>query len=452
MSRLATLLSLALVLGACGGNPPQPSAQSLPSVASPSPAPLPTGAAGVVIPAPGSQSPVYAPNPGAIVVAIDPGHGGCLDWGSPSPFDNVPGKAEKAITLGIALALRDRLQAAGISVVMIRTTDAAIAGDRYPPLGCDGSPLRDVNGDGIAGFGPEVPPHTLERDELQARIDLANVARADVLLSIHVDAITDANGDPIPVARTETFYTDETPWGTSATRQAAEAIQRGVVTAMDGLGYERQDRGINAHNFYMVAPPLLKETSERPNRWAQPTRGALMPSVLCEVASDSLAAEDKLITSPAGQARIADGLFAGLSAYFAQRAVAGRIQAALTGAALPPPALPGEGPPFWAPMLQGGTTLPVTLTNTGHDSWGKNLRILVGWGQSSDPYLRAAPTTLVAVKAVPSLAPGESVEMDLPLTVPPGGRQVAWITLGDGDGANLADAGSPPLQMASAAP
>ena len=26
-----------------------------------------------------------APNPGAIVVAIDPGHGGCLDWGVPDP-------------------------------------------------------------------------------------------------------------------------------------------------------------------------------------------------------------------------------------------------------------------------------------------------------------------------------------------------------------------------------
>ncbi len=195
-----------------------------------------------------------------------------------------------------------------------------------------------MNGDGIAGFGEQVPPHTLERDELQARLDLANVARADVLVSIHVDAITDANGDPIPVARTETFYTDETRWGPSATRQLAEAVQGGVVNAMDGLGYERQDRGINAHNFYMVAPPLLKETAERPNRWAQPTRGALMPSVLCEVASDSLAAEDKLITSPDGQARIADGLLAGLSSYFAQRAMAARIDVALPGAALPPPA------------------------------------------------------------------------------------------------------------------
>jgi N-acetylmuramoyl-L-alanine amidase len=453
MSHLATLVCLALVLGACGG-PSAPSASKpLASAVTPAATPEATSGLGQVVPAPGSESAVYPPNPGAIVVAIDPGHGGCLDWGSPSPFDNVEAKAEKTITLGIALALRDRLERAGVTVVMIRTGDEALAGDLYPPLGCDGAPLRDVNGDGIAGFGPDVPPNTLARDELQARLDLANVARADLLLSIHVDAITDADGKPIPVARTETFYTDETPWGASSTRQLAELIQHGVVSAMAGVGYERQDRGVNAHNLYMVAPPLLKETTERPNRWAQPTRGALMPSVLCEVASDTLAAEDQLITSASGQGRIADGLLAGLTGYFTQRPLAARIQALLPGSGLPPRALPGEGPPFWAPDLQGVTPLGVVLTNTGHESWSDNLRVLVGWEPSSDPYLRAAPPTLARVDvAVPPLAPGESVELEVPLTVPPGARQVAWITLSDGGSKTFADSGSPPLQVASRAP
>jgi N-acetylmuramoyl-L-alanine amidase len=454
MSRLGILLSLALLLGACGGEPIPPSTSGpIQSAATPPPTPVPTAGLGQVIPAPGSESAVYRPNPAAIVVAIDPGHGGCLDWGSPSPFENVAAKAEKAITLGIALALRDQLKAAGITVIMIREGDEALAGDLYPPLGCEGPPLRDVNGDGIAGFGPDFPPNTLARDELQARLDLANVARADLLLSIHVDAVTDADGTPIPIARTETFYTDETPWGASSTRQLAELIQRGVVNAMAGVGYERQDRGINAHNLYMVAPPLLKETKERPNRWAQPTRGALMPSVLCEVASDTLAAEDRLIASADGQARIADGLFTGLTGYFAQRPLAARIEALLPGAGLPPRAVPGEGPPFWAPKLQGVTQLPVTLTNTGHESWSENLRILVGWEPSSDPYLRAAPSRLASLDlAVPPLAPGESVELEVPLAVPSGARQVAWITLGDGGPQTFADSGSPPLQLASTAP
>jgi N-acetylmuramoyl-L-alanine amidase len=451
MSRLATLLSLALLLGACGGSIPPPPTQPVVSATTSAPTSGPTAGLGHVIPAPGSESAVYAPNPGAIVVAIDPGHGGCLDWGSPSPFDNVEAKAEKAITLGIALALRDRLEAAGIAVVMIRTTDEALAGDFYPPLGCKGAPLRDVNGDGIAGFGPDLPPMTLARDELQARLDVANLARADLLLSIHVDAITDADGNPISIARTETFYTDETPWGTSSTHQLAELIQHGVVSAMAGVGYERQDRGVNAHNLYMVAPPLLKETTERPNRWAQPTRGALMPSVLCEVASDTLAAEDRLITSVDGQARIADGLFAGLTGYFAGRSLAARIEAVLPDGGRPPRALPGDGPPFWAPNMQRVTRLGVALTNTGHESWSDNLRVLVGWQPSSDPYLRAAPSALAPVDlAVPPLAPGESVELEVPLTVPAGARQVAWITLSDGGSRTFADSGSPPLQVASA--
>src|SRR5207253_3063389 len=96
----------------------------------------------------------------AIVVAIDAGHGGCLDWGVPNPYDNKVGKSEKADTLGIALALRDLLTAQGITVVLTRTTDTALAGDLYPALGCNGAPFRDVNGDGITGFGPGVPDAT----------------------------------------------------------------------------------------------------------------------------------------------------------------------------------------------------------------------------------------------------------------------------------------------------
>lgn len=454
MPRLGILLSLALLLGACGGLPTTASpTRPASSPAIGSPAPIPTSALGQVIQAPGSASAVYGPNPGAIVVAIDPGHGGCLDWGSPNPFDNVEAKAEKAITLGIALALRERLAAAGIRVVMTRETDQALAGDLYPALGCQGPPLRDVNGDGMAGFGPDFPPQTLARDELQARLDLANVARADLLLSIHVDAIADADGNPIPIARTETFYTDETPWGASSTRHLAQLIQQEVVGAMAGAGYPRQDRGINAHNFYLVAPPLLKETPERPNRWAQPTRGALMPSVLCEVASNTLAAEDRLIMSADGQAGIADGLFAGLIGYFAQRPMAARIAPLDPGAESPLRAVAGNGPPFWAPQLGDLSGLQVKLTNTGSERWHEKLSLLVGWERSDEPYLRTAPSALQRVDvAVPPLAPGESVDLELPLGVPPGARQVAWITLGDGGAHTFADMGSPPLQLASRAP
>jgi len=165
------------VLAGCGSTAtPSPSAQ--PSASGQPPSAPPTPGVGEVVAAPGSDSSVYEPNPGAIVVAIDPGHGGCLDWGVPNPWDNTVSKAEKADTLAIGLALRELLQAQGITVVMTRTDDSALAGDDYPQLGCNGPAWRDVDGDGEAGF--EESGRTRTRDELQARIDLANLARAEL--------------------------------------------------------------------------------------------------------------------------------------------------------------------------------------------------------------------------------------------------------------------------------
>ena len=79
-SRAARLVAaLAMLLAACGTPPATPSV-GLSSTPADSGVPGPTAAAtNSAEPAPGSDSTVYRPNPGAIVVAIDPGHGGCLD-------------------------------------------------------------------------------------------------------------------------------------------------------------------------------------------------------------------------------------------------------------------------------------------------------------------------------------------------------------------------------------
>ena len=228
---------LVLLAAACSGGSSSPSASAPPSSLEPSAAP--SAALGEVIPAPGSDSRIFAPNPGAIVVAIDPGHGGCLDWGVPNPYDNTVEHSEKTLTLGISLALRDQLEAEGMTVVMTRETDVALAGDHYPELGCEGDPFRDVNGDGEAGFGPDVPEHTRTRDELAAHIDLVNLARADVLLSLHINSFTE-NGVVIEVAGTETFWTDETPWGVPLSERLATEVQAEVVAAVDEIAtYER---------------------------------------------------------------------------------------------------------------------------------------------------------------------------------------------------------------------
>lgn len=404
-------------------------------------------AVGEVIPAPGSASGIYEPNPGAIVVAIDPGHGGCLDWGVPNPWDNTVANSEKMMTLGIAVQLRERLEAAGVTVVLARDADEAIAGDDYPPQGCHGLPFRDVNGDGHAGFGPDRPQGTLARDELQARIDLANVARADVLLSIHINSFVDGDGQPIEIAASQTFYTDETAWGPAVTAALAAAVQAGAVAGLSGAPYDRQDRGIEAKNYFMVAPPLFEPTEARPDRVKQPARGALMPAVLSEVGSMTLEAEATYLNQSPGRAALADGLFDGLATWFAARPVA--VSWEVDGLARAVEARAGHGPPFWAPVMSGPRPR-VTLTNTGAQPWPADLRLMVGWETSDAPYLRAAPTLEALDLDVPPLAPGESVTIQMPIAAPQRGRELAWIDLANG-GERFSDLGSAPLQLATAA-
>lgn len=408
------------------------------------------------MPAPGSESTIYRPNPAAIVVAIDPGHGGCLDWGVPDPQERGSAVSEKAMTLDIGLELKRLLEAQGITVVMTRETDVALAGDDYPDLGCTGPPFRDVNGDGQTGFDAEGKTRT--HDELQARIDLVNLARADLLVSIHINSVTE-NGVVVEIALTETYYTDETPWGVSATQHLAQQVQDGVVAALEPVAtYERQDRGISATNFFIVAPPLFVTTPERPDPIKQPRRGALMPAILTEIGSITLAAEHDLLLSPAGQSAAAQGIADGLAVYFTDRPLAVRYDAIIAGgdAGVPPQAVPGDGPPYWAPVVEADALaagISLHLTNTGSDAWPGDLQLLAGWSGSDEPYLRIAPEAVASLGVdVPALAPGESVALQVSPTMPTGpGRQVLWISLGT-PATSLADLGSPPLQLATGAP
>jgi N-acetylmuramoyl-L-alanine amidase len=444
-------------LAACGGSP-SPATSLAPSSApgaSVPPSAAPSLGGGEIVPAPGSSSEVYEPNPGAIVVAIDPGHGGCLDWGVPNPWDNTVEKAEKADTLAIGLALRELLEAQGITVVMTRTDDSALAGDDYPQLGCNGPAWRDVDGDGEAGF--EETGRTRTRDELQARIDLANLARADLLISIHVNSMTQ-DGVAFEIAATQTFYDDETPWGEAGSGALARAVQERVVAALDGAArYERQDRGTEAVAYYMISRQWRDgDTCETAgDTWCKPHRGAQLPSALAEVGSMSLEAESELLASGEGRRTVAAALYEAVRDWLGQRTLGVRYDALLPGgeAGLTPEAAAGEGPPFVAAEIREADladgALPLRLTNTGSDDWGAGMQLLVGWSPSDAPYLADAPADLAPLAIeVPSLAPGESVRLAVPLELPEGARHLAWITLADAAGTPLTDRGYPPLQLA----
>ena len=448
LTRSLGALACVVALAACGSNAISPHA-------SPGRSTSATGSAaasahpeeGDVEPAPGSVSEVYEPNPGALVVAIDAGHGGCLDWGVPDPSERGVELAEKTLTLAIAARLRDRLESDGVTVVMVRDQDEALAGDNYAPLDCHGPSWRDANGDGLVGFGEDdLPEGTRTRDELQARLDLANLAAADALVSIHINAPSEG-GERIEIAFTETFYTDETPWGESETARLAEGVQAGVFDRLGSLArYERGDRGITAHNFYMVAPPLFELTEERPDPLRQPTRGGLMPVVLTEVGSITLRAEHDLLAGSEGADAVAAGIFDGLADFFGDRALAARIGLAEGSPGDVPDAVPGDGPPFVAPAAPSAP-LELRLANTGTMAWPDGLELIAGWEASDQPYLARPPGELEPLGVeVPPLDPGESVILSVTLPDPPAERAVAWITLADGR-ETLADHGSPALQL-----
>ena len=452
MRQWVVALGVALLVAGCTVSEPTASGAASPSVSGsqlPTEQATPSSAIGQVIPAPGSSSAVYQPNPSAIVVAIDPGHGGCLDWGVPNPYDNKVSKSEKADTLGIALALRDLLEAQGVTVVLTRTDDSALAGDLYPPLGCNGAPFRDVNGDGIAGFGPSVPEATRTRDELSARIDLANLARADLFISIHINSMTE-NGVLFKIAATQTYYTDAFPWA-DASRRLASAVEADVSKSMRKAGaYTRQDRGIDGTAPYLyVLKPAGSDAKS-------PRRGLEMPAILSEVGSVSLKAESELLATAAGRAAAASGVYQGIIDYLHQRQVAARIDALVAGgsAGSQPESVPGKGPPFWAPVVPAGGAVTMRLMNTGMASWPAGLHLVAAWQASKNPYLSAAPAHLTPIAVtVPALKPGESVELSVPLEVPAASeRQVAWITLINPDGRPLTSGGSPPLQLANTPP
>ncbi|WP_010279741.1 N-acetylmuramoyl-L-alanine amidase CwlD [Paenibacillus senegalensis] len=97
------------------------------------------------------------------VIALDPGHGG-VDGGAVSK----DGLIEKDVTLSLALYLRDYLQEAGAIVVMTRETD------------------KDLASPGTKGLSKR------KTEDLLNRADFIESHKADMLVSLHLNAIPSA--------------------------------------------------------------------------------------------------------------------------------------------------------------------------------------------------------------------------------------------------------------------
>jgi len=159
----------------------------------------------------------FAPPPsyGSRVIVIDPGHGGS-DVGA---LHN--GLVEKDLNLDMSRRLRDLLVSRGWVVKMTRDSDI----DVYQP-------------------------NDSARDELQARDDIANNARARLFISVHSNAFPNSS----TVSGTTTYYY----------KPDSYAFAR-AVHARFAADLPTKDDGIIKNKFYVIAhatmPAILVETA-----------------------------------------------------------------------------------------------------------------------------------------------------------------------------------------------
>ncbi|HWC29655.1 MAG TPA: N-acetylmuramoyl-L-alanine amidase [Dehalococcoidia bacterium] len=140
------------------------------------------------------------------LVVLDPGHGGD-EVGSASN-----GVIEKQSNLDMALRVEQLLIDHGVDVLLTRRGDARAANQ-------------------IAGY-------TAARSDIQARIDLANSAYADVFVSIHSNGSTDAGQRGV-----EVWY-DSSRSFAGDNLQLAHLLKDRVLGELRHYGYAAQDRGI----------------------------------------------------------------------------------------------------------------------------------------------------------------------------------------------------------------
>lgn len=181
-----------------------------------------------------------------MIIVIDPGHGGS-DPGAVGPA----GTQEKDHALAISLYMREMLEQCGHQTILTRESDMDVAA-----------------ADATAG------------EELGARVRIANLAAADIFVSLHINA-----------AASPQAHGAET-WYYRSGLELAQCIQTELVK----LGLT--DRGIKQAGFY-----VLKNTG--------------MPAVLVELAFITNPDEELLLGSDDFRKRAAEKIVQGILRYFA---------------------------------------------------------------------------------------------------------------------------------------
>ena len=238
-------------------------------------------------------------NPRLPLVVIDAGHGG-HDPGATSPYN---GKREKDLTLELARAIRDDLVAGGRVRVALTRSD-----DRYLVL--------------------------------EERYGIARRLKADLFLSIHADAAENRN------ARGSSVYVLSTK-GASSQRARWLADKENAADLIGGVSLQRTE-GTLANVLLDLAQSGNMKASEdaashvlgglkrignnhKPNleraNFAV-LRTSDMPAMLVETAFISNPDEERRLTDPAYQRRVAGAVLDGVHTYFSRQPPPGTLFAA----------------------------------------------------------------------------------------------------------------------------
>jgi len=312
----------------------------------------------------------YAIRPEAVVVALDPGHGG------PAAGAVWRRLKEDAVNLDIGLRLEAMLKGAGIKVVLTRRTDRNVS-----PVG------KDLNGDGKYS----------RVDELIARNDVANLARADIHLAMHNNAST------CHCTRGTEMYTHYgRGWSPEGRRLAKLLLDEHIKQLKRLPNYSPRRRGVKSYPFKALKP-FHARFMPRPS---------LQPSVLGESLFMDWPSENRILSKRSGRTALAAAYFGGISRYLAWRPYGLGYQVL-------------EAPKSAAPGARILTK--VRLTNTGHrtsDGWRLTARVVKKVPRYDGRPRRGA---IVASLRVPDgLSPGESIDLILP-EIPLPARTGRWL-------------------------
>lgn len=336
----------------------------------------------------------YAAAPGAITIAIDAGHGGRYSGAY------YGGVEEGVLNLDIAMRLRDMLRAAGVAVVMTREANVLV-----------NDPPWDRNGDGVVN----------RYDNLAAKNDVANLARADLFVAIH----NNATGCHCRHG-TVTFYDSDRPWAPANLRWATlagselveELSQYGTAAWPMGTGAVRVGDYYGLRGYQAGFEP----------------RPTLMPAMLGESLYMDQPAELELLKRPDVRTSIAVGYFNAIARYLSKRPYGLRYEAL----AAPEAVTAGEA-----------MDVKLRLTNRGNATsagWRLELRYV-----PAVPLYDGSPEpgTILAAAPVPDgLAPGEATTVDLSgVPPPPPGEWLLKAGVVLPDGTPLSDRGVAVLQL-----